>query len=138
MKLSHWPFQALATALPKSVPDLAPNTNPVEYGMIFHGTINGTAEQRFATFKRDNPHADHTVEANLTARSLSLRNKTNPQTGQAQLLRRPDGPPEDWGLADHNAIWDGIDYLRSLKGTCKVADRNNARVSCSWDSAIYL
>ncbi|KAM7211250.1 hypothetical protein V8F06_013368 [Rhypophila decipiens] len=49
--------------------------------------------------------------------------------------------PESYGLAPNwNAVWDGVNYLKSITGNCRDHPGPAAcgcRVSCSWGSAIY-
>ncbi|KUJ09226.1 uncharacterized protein LY89DRAFT_598214 [Mollisia scopiformis] len=47
-------------------------------------------------------------------------------------------PGQDWGNADAGLIQDGINYLSGLQGGCCVGPTSCVRISCSWNSAIFL
>lgn len=47
-------------------------------------------------------------------------------------------PSQNWGYAYVDDIDDGIDYLGRLNGGCSVGAKSCSRISCSYDSAIFL
>ncbi|EHK99809.1 hypothetical protein M7I_4304 [Glarea lozoyensis 74030] len=79
-------------------------------------------------------HPDFNVHAQITANIASAakvtkRNKSN------HFCSQDIGNP--WRPAKVDKIVDGIHYLQN-KARCGVNPRSCARISCSWDSAIFL
>lgn len=44
----------------------------------------------------------------------------------------------DWNWADKDFIKDGIRYLPSMNGDCTFRPQECHRVSCSWDSGMFV
>ncbi|KAH7346430.1 hypothetical protein BKA65DRAFT_551336 [Rhexocercosporidium sp. MPI-PUGE-AT-0058] len=110
---------------------------PLEYSGTFNGVqvnMTGTAEQIFKELSAKDPDFD-SQEPRSIETELVTRAKKIPKTWQ-ECLPIPGKP--DLNEADTEAISHGIGYLRKIGGTCGVGVRTCARVSCSWNSAIFL
>ncbi|PVH87621.1 hypothetical protein DL98DRAFT_581630 [Cadophora sp. DSE1049] len=104
--------------------------------LAYSGTINGvqvnatgSIEEIMKELSAKDPDFVAKIEAEAT--DLVTRAKT-----WQECLPIPGKP--DLREADTEAISKGIKYLRRIGGTCGVGVRTCARVSCSWDSAIFL
>ncbi|KAH9210962.1 hypothetical protein DL95DRAFT_525977 [Leptodontidium sp. 2 PMI_412] len=106
---------------------------PLTYsGTVNGGQVNttGTVEQIFKELSAKDPNF-----GSQESRSIETGLVTRAKTWQ-ECLPIPGKP--DLREADSEAISNGIGYLRRIGGTCGVGVRTCARVSCSWDSAIFI
>ncbi|KAG4432462.1 hypothetical protein IFR05_012052 [Cadophora sp. M221] len=109
------------------------NIEPLTYSGTVNGVqvnTTGTVEQIFMELSAKDPKFG-SQEPRSTDTELATRAKT-----WQECLPIPGKP--DLHEADSEAISNGIGYLRRLGGTCGVGVRTCARVSCSWDSAIFI
>ncbi|KAL5324510.1 hypothetical protein ACEPPN_009056 [Leptodophora sp. 'Broadleaf-Isolate-01'] len=105
------------------------------------GTIDGVSlnhtgsiQEIFSKLAAENPSLVipevNTTSNHPSSHSLIERNKRNTECFPI--------PGTNWPKADSNCIWEGIDYLRKGAPFCWVNAHTCARISCSWNSAIYL
>ncbi|KAK8127251.1 hypothetical protein PG984_008359 [Apiospora sp. TS-2023a] len=135
-------FTGLAAALPGMQLAKAPRAGATITDMIWRGQIevggpemnfSGTIQEVVAQIKQINPD----FPAGLNT-SLSFKQDDKPNDGH-QVQCGIGGDAGDHAYV--NDIWAGIDYLHGIPGNCGVnaGPRNTcSRVSCSWNSGIWL
>ncbi|KAH6679576.1 hypothetical protein B0J14DRAFT_558889 [Halenospora varia] len=101
------------------------------------------AKWRSKQFKKDYPEASAAGEAKMNLRDLDLFKRGGFNKAAVNCCGRQGGPRLDWGRADKYAIEDGIKYLNRVAKTGRKCDvglgpGNCVRISCSYNSAIYL
>ncbi|CAG8953013.1 hypothetical protein HYFRA_00003205 [Hymenoscyphus fraxineus] len=121
--------------------------------MTYTGTVNGK-EQRFSgtieVIPSNPTHSFHvpTLKQEVHAKiakldpsfHAGLENLTL-STRDVSETRDISGPPlclDRWGFANVARILQGVAYLRYHGGGCGVKALKCARISCSYDAAIYL
>ncbi|KAK7981400.1 hypothetical protein PG988_003638 [Apiospora saccharicola] len=135
-------FTSLAAALPGMQLARAPRVGATITDMIWRGQIevggpemnfSGTIQEVVAQIKQINPD----FPAGLN-NSLPFKQDDKPNDGHQ--VQCDIGGDADGGayLSD---IWAGIDYLHGIPGNCGVnagPPNSCSRVSCSWNSGIWL
>ncbi|CZR54820.1 uncharacterized protein PAC_04704 [Phialocephala subalpina] len=98
--------------------------------------ITGTVQEVVSQLLTINPNwkSDFNFSETPTRSTVLSRQLSFPWTGILCDIRIGE-----WGYADYYAIQDGITYLNGVPGipTAGPGPGNCARVSCSYDSAIY-
>ncbi|KAH6722521.1 hypothetical protein BKA61DRAFT_729857 [Leptodontidium sp. MPI-SDFR-AT-0119] len=105
-------------------------------GSTHNGTpLNGagTIEEILAQVTAENPHFQIPDTSSIAERTVEFHNDAN----QGNLNCIPV-KGQDWRPAKSTAISTGIEYLNSLKAICWVQPHSCTRISCSYNSAIYL
>jgi len=118
--------------------------------MVLTGTIgehevqlNGSIQEIHAQMKVLYPNFDAdalTPAKNLTARNTNLQFRSELEARGGKLPPPLCFPVGNWGWskASGETIGEGINYLDQVQALCGVSARSCVRISCSWNSAIYL
>ncbi|KAI1506171.1 hypothetical protein F5X99DRAFT_404218 [Biscogniauxia marginata] len=80
-------------------------------------------------------------EHDMAPRLTNQLNETSTQLASRGIAKLICGKIDDRGFADNSRITEGIQYLRTLGPSLARVEPGPARcdrVSCSWDSAIWL
>lgn len=103
-------------------------------------TLNGTVQEVIAQAQAINPgFALQEVGPKPAPEAVKLR-RGGSLSRRGPLSRRGVEFCLNFGNADVDAILEGVDYLHRLGGSAnmRAGPRVCSRVSCSWNSAIYL
>ncbi|KAF8866222.1 hypothetical protein BDZ45DRAFT_720358 [Acephala macrosclerotiorum] len=151
MLLSLFISVVVGGALPQGLSRRSASDLPYPVGrMSFIGTLgghevqlNGSIEEMHAQMKVIHPDFD--PDALVQARKLAREN--GPQDERNIMAREANNKaalyccpndPWGWSSATTSIIEEGIDYLNHFNGLCGVGARSCVRISCSWNSGIYL
>ncbi|KAK8078765.1 hypothetical protein PG994_002572 [Apiospora phragmitis] len=142
--LIFWIWTALVSTLVSGaavLPDdsSASRSSASASGIMWRGNItvdgpvyqfNGTVQEIYAQIMKANPE--------YKLMEVPRKDPAAPLKASVTSIacETPNGPPDDWGYALGDEIYDGIKYLRGLTGDCGVTPGPCGRISCSWDSAI--
>ncbi|KAF4615549.1 hypothetical protein G7Y89_g15311 [Cudoniella acicularis] len=122
-----------STALGVTIPKAPRSIEDYNQGiMALNGTIHGipwvgtgTIEQIYAEFTKAYPDA-------------AAKDKRDPKPKTITDLFCIPIAGQDWTKARTQYINDGIDYLNTVDAFCNCGGQSCVRISCSWNSAIYL
>ncbi|KAF8856031.1 hypothetical protein BDZ45DRAFT_804530 [Acephala macrosclerotiorum] len=103
--------------------------------------LNGSVQEIHAQMKAKYPDFD--ADALVRARKLAARDGGSDVTLAARNKELPGNccpcpGNEQWAWADAGRIQEGVDYLNNFNGLCNVGATSCVRISCSWNSGIYL